>query len=65
MRCNRCNRPMDEAAVSIRKRGGFLNYGPKCARLMGIATGRAAKVPKSKPAPHDENQMELELADAV
>lgn len=62
MKCDRCNRPMDEPAVTIRKRKGFLNYGPKCARLMGIATGRArARATKNSPAPVDPAQMELEL----
>ena len=36
MRCARCNRPMLTPAATVSTHKGAKQYGPKCARAMGI-----------------------------
>lgn len=59
MKCQRCNRPiLTKPAVTIWSRHATYNYGPKCAKLMGlieIATRH------KKPAKTSENDDQMEL----
>ena len=36
MRCTMCHRPLSEATVTIKTRGGPLGWGPKCAKKAGL-----------------------------
>jgi hypothetical protein len=41
MKCSRCNRQMQTAAVA----NGNVTLGPRCARIMGIAVGKRESAP--------------------
>lgn len=65
MNCARCGRLLRTATVTITTRGAEMNYGPVCARKMGlIEAPRVRRVPNSVRAHarrkhRDANQMEL------
>lgn len=47
MRCTMCHRPLTEATVTIKTRGGPLGWGPVCAKKAGLtlpATRKPARV---------------------
>lgn len=41
MKCSRCNRQMQTAAVA----NGNVTLGPRCARILGITVGKREQVP--------------------
>lgn len=61
MKCERCNRPiLTKPAATLRAFRETYNYGPKCAKIMGLAnTATRYKAPEK--TTEDENQMGLQF----
>jgi len=48
MRCTMCHRPLSEATVTIKTRGGPLGWGPKCAKKAGLTLPTTRKPARVK-----------------
>jgi hypothetical protein len=60
MRCERCNRAIiNTPAATIKTRHGPINYGPKCAAMMGLVDKQKAKRKASEPVQADPGQLDL------
>ena len=63
MNCARCGRRLRTATATITTRSTAMNYGPKCARRMGMIEPRKAReqriATRYRRAHEDPRQMEL------
>lgn len=60
MKCDRCNRPMNNPAFTMKTQNGPLNLGPKCAKLEGLANVVTRRKAQSKTT-DDEKQLAIEF----
>ena len=61
MRCVRCNRPINTAAVSV----GIYSYGPKCAKTAGLLAAHSAAVGALRKARSVKPQQDERQADWI
>lgn len=63
MRCVKCGRTLNAAAISITTKAGPLVFGPKCARKAGLIerTERRPRAVTPATTTEDPAQMQLEL----